>query len=198
MTSLLTAAFGVGVAVGIANLAALVASALGVSDYWPAGERGWNFYVHWGASQALNASILAVAYLGSLEIPALPRLVPGAVLFVAGFTIAIAAALDLGVEETKGLEGELRTGGWYRYSRNPQYVGYVAATVGGMVLATHAYVDALLAIYLCWWLTLPFAEEPWLYEQYGEDYERYADRVPRFVGGETVRALAGREAASAE
>ncbi len=47
----------------------------------------------------------------------------------------------------------------------------------------------LCALYATWWLVMPFAEEPWLREQYGEAYEQYAARVPRFVGRGTIRAL---------
>ncbi|WP_207587416.1 methyltransferase [Halomontanus rarus] len=188
-----TVAFAAGLALVVANLAGIVASALGVADYWPPGERDWEFYAHWGISHLLNVVLAALAYLdwNSLGLPRVPTLVAGAVLFVGGFAVALAAGYDLGVEETKGLSGELRTGGWYRYSRNPQYVGYIVATVGFALLANSTLVAVVCALFLGWWLALPFAEEPWLREEYGEAYERYAERVPRFVGARTVRALTG-------
>ncbi|AHF98698.1 hypothetical protein HALLA_07375 [Halostagnicola larsenii XH-48] len=186
-------AFAVGLGLAVANLAGILASALGVADYWPPGDRDWRYYAHWGLSHALNVVVLVVVYLdwNSLGLARAPSLAAGATLFVGGYAIAIASGLDLGVEETKGLEGELRTGGWYRYSRNPQYVGYIAATVGFALLANSTLVTPICAVYLGWWLALPFAEEPWLYEQYGDSYADYADRVPRFVGVRTVRALTG-------
>ncbi len=187
-----TVAFIVGLGLVLTNLAGIVASAFGVADYWPPGERGWQFYAHWGISQLLNVVLAVVAYLdwNSLGLPRIPSLVPGATLFVGGFAVALAAGYDLGVEETKGLSGELRTGGWYRYSRNPQYVGYIAATVGFVLLANSSLVAIICACFLGWWLALPFAEEPWLHERHGEEYERYVERVPRFVGLRTVRAIA--------
>lgn len=186
-------AFAVGLGLAVANLAGIVASALGVADYWPPGDRDWRYYAHWGISHALNVVVLVLAYLdwNSLGLARAPSLVVGATLFVGGYAIAIASGLDLGVEETKGLEGELRTGGWYRYSRNPQYVGYIAATIGFALLANSTLVTLICVVYLGWWLALPFAEEPWLREQYGESYADYASRVPRFVGVRTVRALIG-------
>ena len=191
--SVTTLAFVAAVVLATANLAGIVASAVGWADYWPPGERNWRYYAHWTLSQVLNVALLAVVYLdwNSLGLPRAPTLAVGTVLFLGGFAVAIAAGYDLGVEETSGLEGELRTGGWYRYSRNPQYVGYVVATVGFALLANSALVTIVCAIYFGWWLALPFAEEPWLRDQYGEDYERYAERVPRFVGPRTIRALAG-------
>ena len=197
--SLTTAAFVSGLVLAAANLAGIVGSAAGRIDYWPPGERNWRFYAHWAVSQVLNVALVALTYLdwNSLGLPRGPSLVAGAALLLGGFAVAIAAAYDLGVEETKGLEGELRTGGWYRYSRNPQYVGYVVATVGFALLANSVLVTIVCAIYFGWWLALPFAEEPWLRDRYGEDYERYAERVPRFVGVRTVRALLERDPTSA-
>jgi protein-S-isoprenylcysteine O-methyltransferase Ste14 len=40
-------------------------------------------------------------------------------------------------------------------------------------------------MYIGWLTFLPLAEEPWLRDQFGEHYERYCDRVPRFVGRQT-------------
>lgn len=193
---LTSAVFVAGVGLALANLVGIVASALGLVSYWPPGERDWTYYVHWGISHSLNVVVLALTYLSwnSLGLSRGPSLAAGAALFVVGYAVAIAAGLDLGVEETKGLAGDLRTGGWYRYSRNPQYVGYIVATVGFALLANSGLVAVVCAIYLGWWLSLPFAEEPWLRERYGEEYERYAERVPRFVGRRTVRALVGNRA----
>ncbi|NKE36388.1 hypothetical protein GWG54_11265 [Natronococcus sp. JC468] len=191
MVAVTPLAFAIALGLALSNLAGIVASALGLVDYWPPGERSRRYYLHWGLSHALNAAVLALVYLdwNSLGLARTPSLAVGTALFVAGYAVAIAAGLDLGVEEAKGLAGELRTGGWYRYSRNPQYVGYVAATVGFALIANSRLVAVVCAIYLGWWLALPFAEEPWLRERYGRAYERYAARTPRFVGFRTVRTL---------
>ncbi|MFC4438970.1 MULTISPECIES: methyltransferase family protein [Natrialbaceae] len=191
LESLSTVAFAVGVGALLANFVGVVASAVGAANYWPPGERDWRFYTQWTLSQVFTVSLLVVALVdwNSLGLPRPSSLFVGLALFVPGFVVALASGLDLGTEETAGLTGELRTGGWYRYSRNPQYVGYVVASVGFALLANSALVAALCAIYAVWWLTLPLAEEPWLREQYGEAYERYAERVPRFVGLRTVKAV---------
>jgi protein-S-isoprenylcysteine O-methyltransferase Ste14 len=46
-------------------------------------------------------------------------------------------------------------------------------------------VAVLAALHVAWLALLPFAEEPWLEAEFGENYERYCDRVPRFVGWKT-------------
>ncbi|MDG5821024.1 PEMT/PEM2 methyltransferase family protein [Natronococcus sp. A-GB7] len=191
LESLTLALFAVGIGALSLNAAGVAASAVGAANYWPPGERGWRFYAQWTLSQTFTICLLLVAIADpdQLGLPRGPSLVVGLALFVPGFAIAIVAGVDLGGEETVGLTGELRTDGWYRYSRNPQYVGYIAASVGFALLANSALVAVLCAVYVGWWLLLPLAEEPWLREQYGEEYERYAERVPRFVGVETVRAF---------
>jgi len=195
MTETLTsAAFGVGLVAGLANTVGIVANAFADSDYYPPGERDWTYYSLWGLSHVLNAAILGVAVgqFRAVTLP-LPVVVLAFVCFVVGFAVAVFAGLDLGLEETQGVPGELRTDGWYRFSRNPQYVGYVLATVAFPVWTGTPLTVPLCGIYLCWWFLFPFAEEPWLREQYGEAYDRYAERVPRFVGRHTLRALLGRD-----
>ena len=187
----------VGVVAKGTNLVGVASSALGWTDFYPFGERNWQFYLHWGLELVFNVSLLAVTYLGwnSLGFPVWLLGAAGAV-FVVTFAGAIVAGSDLGADETSGLEGKLRTGGWYRYSRNPQYVCYIGATVSFAVLAATPLAIAMCVPLLALWFVLPFAEEPWLREQYGEAYEHYAERVPRFLGVASARALLGEESAS--
>jgi len=194
-----TAAFIIAAVVGGSILIGIVTSALGIGSYWPPSERNWNYYIHWIGSQVFNLAIIAAYVANSGEwVAPLELFVPGFVLTVVGFGVAIAAGFDLGVEETLGLEGDLRTTGWYQYSRNPQYVGYIIACVGCALLANAPQVTILMTIYVGWWVTLPFAEEPWLKEQYGEKYEQYVQQVPRFVGTRTIFTLSDRHNSSKE
>jgi protein-S-isoprenylcysteine O-methyltransferase Ste14 len=186
-------AFAVGVVFGLANLVGYLASALGVSTYWPVGDRDRWYYLHWSMSAGLNGCLLLVAILdwGTMPLARPHSTVAGATLFVPFWLAGIWAGNDLGSDETMGLTGELRTDGWYRYSRNPQYTCYLVATVGLVLLASSWLVTGLCVLFGSWWLVMPFAEEPWLRKQYGSDYEHYADRVPRFVGLQTARRLVG-------
>jgi protein-S-isoprenylcysteine O-methyltransferase Ste14 len=194
MTTTLTwAVFGVGLAAALANSVGIVASVFGESEYYPTGARDGTYYAFWGLTHVLNAALVGVAVLQWRVVePSMPVTVAVLALFLVGFAVAVLAGLDLGVEETQGMPGELRTGGWYRFSRNPQYVGYVLATVTFPVWTGAPLTVPLCGVYLFWWFLFPLAEEPWLREQYGEAYERYAERVPRFVGRQTVRELLDR------
>lgn len=188
--------FATGVVAGVALVLWVVVSAVRPERrLWPPGERDWRFYCHWGLDVVYNLSLLGVAYLdwGSLWFPRPASLVVGVLLFVGGGALGVVAGRDLGERETLGLDGDLRTGGFYRYSRNPQYVGYAVATVGAMLAADSWLVLALGTVRLVHWLALPFAEEPWLRERHGAAYEAYREAVPRFVGVETVRRLLARK-----
>jgi len=188
--SLAVVATVLGVAAKGTNLVGIITSALGWTNFYPFGERNWKYYLHWGLEPVHNVALLVVAYLGwnSLGAP-LWLQAAGGTLFAVTFPAALIAGSDLGTDETAGLEGELRTGGWYRYSRNPQYVCYSFATVGFAVLVASPLATVLCGVALATWFVLPFAEEPWLVEQYGEAYDRYAQRVPRFLGVASIRAL---------
>lgn len=165
-------------------------SIVGLSSCYPLGEKDWQFYSFWGLDQVHNLALLGLGYLqfGALGLPRWVGLV-GGLLFVGGFLIVIVATFDLGVDETQGLKGELQTGGLYRYSRNPQYVGYIPSTVGFALLVGSPFAALLCGLLVLRWLSLPLAEEPWLREQFGVDYEAYRSEVPRFVDGRTVRLV---------
>jgi protein-S-isoprenylcysteine O-methyltransferase Ste14 len=59
--------------------------------------------------------------------------------------------------------------------------------VGIALLADSLFVAALAALHVAWVLLLPFAEERWLREQFGDEYDEYVEQVPRFVGWRTLR-----------
>lgn len=89
--------------------------------------------------------------------------------------------VELGARKTSGLADELIASGPYLLTRNPQYVGDFLLFVGvavfansGVVLVTHLLTALVL-------LLAPFAEEPWLEEQYGEAYIAYRRTAPRYL-----------------
>lgn len=72
--------------------------------------------------------------------------------------------------------------GLHRYVRNPMYIG-VALVIGGQAWLFHS---VHIAIYLVCFLVIVnffvlFYEEPTLRRQFGDEYERYRARVPRWI-----------------
>ena len=178
---------GVGAVTTGLLLTVVVLSIAGRSSFYPLGEKNWRFYAFWGTEQGHNLALLGLGYLqfGELGLPRWASLL-GGLLFVGGFVIVIIATFDLGVDQTQGMTGELRTDGLYRYTRNPQYVGYIPATVGFALIVDAPFVVPLCGLLVVRWLILPLAEEPWLREQFGAEYEAYMNEVPRFVGLRTA------------
>lgn len=137
------------------------------------------------ATYALHAALTArVAYRRSLPVPIAPRLAgaSGAGLMLAGAGLWVAGIRRFaGAGQVSGTEvGDLVTRGIYRYSRNPQYLGYVLALAGLGVarrsLAALALAGAMALAFRCW---VP-VEEHHLDRRLGAAYRRYRERTPRW------------------
>lgn len=168
----------------------MVATRVSRHRFWPPGERDWRWWTYVGLGCLATVGLLGAAYLdwNAFAFPRPGTLVAGEALLAVGITGFLGATFDLGVEESSGMVGELRIGGYYRYARNPQLV-FLLATVAGFVLAANSLaVLAVGAGMAVWFLTMSFAEEPWLRQQHGTEYETYRREVPR------VRRVADAEA----
>ena len=81
-----------------------------------------------------------------------------------------------------GATGELVSGGLYRFSRNPTFVGQ-AALLAGVALAVPSIPTILAPILFLWsTVTQVRSEEAALRQSLGPDYDRYAASVPRWIG----------------
>jgi len=85
-----------------------------------------------------------------------------------------------GIDQTGGATGTLRTTGLYRYSRNPQYVADIVMIIGWLLLSASYVAIPLGVVGILVLATAPLAEEPWLSEQYGDEYDTYVTRVRRY------------------
>ncbi|MGH9482706.1 MAG: methyltransferase family protein [Terriglobales bacterium] len=76
----------------------------------------------------------------------------------------------------------LATGGPYRYTRNPLYLGSMLMAVG-MVIAADSWLLAALAGLMLVAVYLPVIrqEEEFLAGRFGEDFAAYASQVPRLL-----------------
>jgi len=73
--------------------------------------------------------------------------------------------------------------GFYRYVRNPMYVGFAVGWIGLWIVFGHAnltVIVAVLAVALGIHLFVMFYEEPTLRGKFGEDYEVYCRNVRRW------------------
>jgi protein-S-isoprenylcysteine O-methyltransferase Ste14 len=74
------------------------------------------------------------------------------------------------------------TTGPYRWSRNPQYVAFVAVYLGASILANTVWPLVLLpfAIATVHWLVIPH-EEAYMYRTFRDEYRAYCQRVHRWL-----------------
>ena len=74
--------------------------------------------------------------------------------------------------------------GFYRYVRNPMYVGFFAGWIGLWLVfgrANFAVIASAVAVVLGIHLFVVFYEEPTLRRLFGADYEEYCRNVSRWV-----------------
>lgn len=192
--NLTLAAFGIGLLAAAGIYAMLLVTLTTDRRLWPPGERSAAYYGHWSLVWIFNGALVATASLdwNAWVLPRPSSFIAGAVLAVVGAAIFVRSAGVMDSAETMGVTGDLYTDGPYAYSRNPQYVGMIVGIVGFALLVDSRFVAVLAAAHVGWVVLLPRAEEPHLRAEFGEAYERYAERVPRFVGWRTVRRLRSR------
>ena len=112
--------------------------------------------------------------------------IAGVVVFVAGAAIAGWSLLIFHKARTTTVPGrasaKLVTWGPYRISRNPMYVGLTVAYLGEAGILKQVWPVIVLPLMLAYInsIVIP-VEEARLKEVFEEDYERYCDRVRRWV-----------------
>lgn len=124
---------------------------------------------------------LGVLDWGGFIIPSWVRAAIGLPFGLIGNALAIWATATLGIAPTSGDEGKLVYSGLYRFSRNPQYVGFILALVGWALMTNSALVLIVALAGIIPLLLVPFAEEPWLLQKHGLAYAEYKRTVPRFI-----------------
>ncbi|WP_372909695.1 isoprenylcysteine carboxylmethyltransferase family protein [Salinigranum sp.] len=156
--------------------------------FWPPEEGSAWTRLYTLCSQTLFVAILVTGVLDWSNGPLLwnPVALGGLFAFVVGMLVTVRSASALGADLTRGEVGELYTDGPYRYSRNPQYVGYMVAFAGYSVFTLSPLVAVLAAGGVGWMVLMTLIEESWLRRQYGDAYVAYRERTPRLVG---IRSL---------
>ena len=150
----------------------------------PPGDTSWQYYYALALSLTWMSGFIALGALdwNHFRFGHWSRFVIGGAAIAGGVLVSQRAVRTLSLHATRGLAGELVTGGPYRYSRNPQYIAYIAIVVGYAVLCNSDLSFVAAALAAVSFFLGPFAEESWLHERLGARYEAYASRVPRFFG----------------
>lgn len=108
----------------------------------------------------------------------------GAILYIGGLIVIVLALLQLGRSTAIGIperQTELRTGGLYRFSRNPIYVGGFILCAGSCFLSIHPVNILCFAITVAVHVRIIAKEEEFLEKRFGEQWLEYKRRVPRYL-----------------
>jgi len=74
--------------------------------------------------------------------------------------------------------------GLYRWSRNPMYVAVLLVLLGfAIAFRSRQLLGYALVVGVAFHLRVVFGEEPWLARTHGEAWQRYRERVPRWLIG---------------
>lgn len=125
--------------------------------------------------------ILGLLGWGTLDLPNWLRFGIGIPLILIGNAVVWTEVAQFGIPQTGGAKGRLRTVGMYRYSRNPQYMADIAIVSGWIAISSASLALIVGAAAILVLITAPFAEEPWLRDQYGSEFDDYIEQVRRFV-----------------
>ena len=107
--------------------------------------------------------------------------IPGLILYILGVVIAAGSLYSLA--HNRGLV----TKGFYRFSRNPNYVGWTIAIFGMCLIGWSVALPSILFL-LYFFLTITYfhwtisVEEEYLSNKYGDPYQEFLDQTPRYLG----------------
>ncbi|MEJ2240525.1 MAG: isoprenylcysteine carboxylmethyltransferase family protein [Candidatus Bathyarchaeota archaeon] len=158
---------------------------------WPPPRKdSWQFWVSW---ILFDVGMIGSGLIGFVDFNILGygfwiHILVGGLAIIIGSGIALWGVRTLSMYQSFGLKGKLVTEGPYQYLRNPQYLGFILMYTG-VILVTYSFmalVTGLVMIVI--FFILPFSEEPWLKQQYGEAYVKYCRQVPRFFSLRSFRS----------
>jgi len=151
---------------------------------WPTpSTESWQHYTFWPLFRGgLGLTILyTLLTLHWPEPGEALRFAIGAACGLAGFSFTVYGYFDLGIENTYGADEGLVTNGLYRYSRNPQYVASILGFFGAGLGNGEPNAIILCGLAILVYVIMPYTEEPWLQQAYGDVYLDYKRRTPRFL-----------------
>lgn len=106
------------------------------------------------------------------------------VTLAAGLIFSVVSMLNLGKSTRLGLpsgDTELKTGGIYKISRNPMYVGFNLFTITAMIFTLNIFISIMGIYSIIVYHLIIKNEEKFLISRFGADYEKYMKKVRRYI-----------------
>jgi protein-S-isoprenylcysteine O-methyltransferase Ste14 len=105
-------------------------------------------------------------------------------LWAVGFTILFLGKANLGNDFGLGSPNEttsLKSDGLYQFSRNPMYIGLYSTIVASILYTRNPVILVIGLFIIIVHHKIVLAEEGWLLEAFGQDYEQYRGEVRRYI-----------------
>ncbi|WP_448811161.1 methyltransferase family protein [Agromyces bauzanensis] len=113
------------------------------------------------------------------------------VLGLVGAALAVAGAVVLGRDLVPWVAPKpgapLRTGGIYRFTRNPIYLGILVATAGWVLWRARIELIVVWVLLAAVLITKAHVEQRRLIDAYGDEYRDYAARTPLLLFARGIR-----------
>ena len=107
---------------------------------------------------------------------------PSLFLIILGLVVVFIAMIPLGYNRTMGLKSKnLKTNGLYKFTRNPQLIGYYMLLIGFAFSYPSFYSAGWIIIFGIITHLMVITEEEYLLKIYGEKYKHYCKHVPRYL-----------------
>jgi len=107
----------------------------------------------------------------------------GWICILSGVGIFFGSFAWLGLQRSHGLKADkIMQSGPYRFTRNPQIVGFCLSMIGFTILWPTWYVLGSLLLLFVFSHAMVITEEEHLLDVHGDKYKQYCKLVPRYVG----------------
>jgi protein-S-isoprenylcysteine O-methyltransferase Ste14 len=149
----------------------------------PPSKQSWQYKVYWYLFYigVILDVILIILEFNSWIIPDKIRYFIAIPLILIGTSIVSFGIYTLGIKNTYGLENGFIDKALYKYTRNPQYLGDIILILGLILFVNSLNLTVLFLLAIIIFIIMPFSEEIWLEEKYGNNYIKYKSKTPRFI-----------------
>lgn len=149
----------------------------------PPRKWSWQYMATWLLIFATVTIEILLAFLtwDTWVIPLDIRLFFGIPISTIGGMLALWGILKLGIVNTYEVRDEFITKGPFQFTHNPQYLSTIVLFIGLSLIVNSSYAAIPLLLFATTLFITLLWEEPWLYEQYGDEYVEYKNSTLRFL-----------------
>ena len=149
----------------------------------PPSKQSWQYKIYWYLFYIgiLLDVILTFQEFNIWIIPNEIRYFIGIPLVLIGTSILGFGIYILGIKNTYGLKNGFIDKTPYKFTRNPQYLGDIILIIGLILFINSLNLTVLFLLTIIIFIIMPFSEEIWLEEKYGNEYIKYKNKTSRFI-----------------